>query len=60
VDKNGNLFSKWGDINEDFLTTNINSTVEINSKVAFYGKIKGHKQFKGEKVTEISKLISHY
>lgn len=59
VDKNGNVFSKWGDISEEYLSTHQHQSVEINSKVSFYAMIKDHGQFRGNKVTKLGK-ISHY
>ena len=60
IDKNGNIFTKWGEINNEFLTTNLSKTVDVNSKVSFYGIIKDHSQFRGNKITKLEKKISHY
>jgi superfamily I DNA/RNA helicase len=59
VDKNGNIFSKFGEINTEYLTTNLHKSVSINSKVSFYGIIKEHSEFRGNKVTKLGK-ISQY
>jgi superfamily I DNA/RNA helicase len=59
VDKNGNIFSKWGDISEEYLSTRHHQSVDVNSKVSFYAIIKDHSQFRGNKVTKLGK-ISHY
>ena len=59
TDKNGNMFCKFGDINEEYLTNILDKSVSINSKVSFYGIIKEHSEFRGNKVTKLGK-ISQY
>lgn len=59
VDKNGNMFCKFGNISDEYLTNNLQNSVSINSKVSFYGIIKEHSEFRGNKVTKLGK-ISHY
>ena len=59
TDKNGNMFCKFGDINEEYLTNVLDKSVSINSKVSFYGIIKEHSEFRGNKVTKLGK-ISQY
>jgi superfamily I DNA/RNA helicase len=58
VDKNGNLFSKFGDISEDFLL-GTDDKVEVNSRVSFYGIIKSHSEFKGNKITNLGKITQY-
>lgn len=58
VDKKGNLFSKFGEISEDYLLGN-GDEVEINSRVSFYGIIKGHSEFKGNKITNLGKITQY-
>ena len=58
VDKNGNLFSKFGEISEDYLLGN-GDEVEINSRVSFYGIIKSHSEFKGNKITNLGKITQY-
>ena len=59
VDKNGNLFSKFGEISEDFLL-GTDDKVEVNSRVSFYGIIKSHSEFKGSKITYLGKITQYY
>jgi len=59
VDKNGNMFCKFGNISDEYLTNNLQNRVAINSKVSFYGIIKEHSDFRGNKVTKLGK-ISQY
>jgi superfamily I DNA/RNA helicase len=58
VDKNGNLFSKFGEISEDFLL-GTDDKVEVNSRVSFYGIIKSHGEFKGSKITNLGKITQY-
>lgn len=58
VDKKGNLFSKFGEISEDFLL-GVGNKVEIDSRVSFYGIIKSHSEFKGNKVTYLGKITQY-
>ena len=58
VDKNGNLFSKFGEISEDFLL-GTDDKVEVNSRVSFYGIIKSHSEFKGSKITNLGKITQY-
>ena len=58
VDKNGNLFSKFGEISEDFLL-GTDDKVEVNSRVSFYGIIKSHSEFKGSKITYLGKITQY-
>ena len=58
VDKKGNLFSKFGEISEDFLLGPVLS-VEIDSRVSFYGIIKSHGEFKGSKITNLGKITQY-
>jgi hypothetical protein len=58
VDKKGNLFSKFGEISEDYLLGN-GDEVEINSRVSFYGIIKSHSEFKGNKITNLGKITQY-
>lgn len=58
VDKNGNLFSKFGEISEDFLL-GTDDKVEVNSRVSFYGIIKSHSEFKGNKITNLGKITQY-
>lgn len=53
-DQNGNVFEKWGFINERFLKKG--EEVEVGSVVSFKGMIKQHKEYHGEKATVISSL----
>lgn len=59
VDKNGNMFCKFGNINDEYLSNNLQNKVSVNSKVSFYGIIKEHSEFRGNKVTKLGK-ISQY
>jgi hypothetical protein len=58
VDKKGNLFSKFGEISEDFLL-GPGVSVEIDSRVSFYGIIKSHSEFKGNKITYLGKITQY-
>ena len=58
VDKKGNLFSKFGEISEDFLL-GPGLSVEIDSRVSFYGIIKSHGEFKGNKITNLGKITQY-
>lgn len=58
VDKKGNLFSKFGEISEDYLLGS-GDEVEINSRVSFYGIIKSHSEFKGNKITNLGKITQY-
>jgi superfamily I DNA/RNA helicase len=58
VDKNGNLFSKFGEISEDYLL-GTDDKVEVNSRVSFYGIIKSHSEFKGSKITNLGKITQY-
>jgi hypothetical protein len=58
VDKKGNLFSKFGEISEDFLLGS-GVSVEIDSRVSFYGIIKSHSEFKGNKITYLGKITQY-
>jgi len=58
VDKKGNLFSKFGEISEDFLL-GVGNKVEIDSRVSFYGIIKSHSEFKGNKITYLGKITQY-
>ena len=58
VDKKGNLFSKFGEISEDFLL-GPGLSVEIDSRVSFYGIIKSHSEFKGSKITNLGKITQY-
>ena len=58
VDKKGNLFSKFGEISEDFLL-GPGLSVEIDSRVSFYGIIKSHGEFKGSKITNLGKITQY-
>ena len=58
VDKKGNLFSKFGEISEDFLL-GPGLSVEIDSRVSFYGIIKSHSEFKGNKITNLGKITQY-
>jgi len=55
VDKQGNLFSKFGNIPDRFLISN-HLDVEEGSIVKFYATIKAHKDFKGTKTNVISTI----
>jgi superfamily I DNA/RNA helicase len=59
VDKNGNIFTKWGEISDEYLSGRHSSDVGVNSKVCFYAIIKDHSQFRGNKITKLGK-ISQY
>ena len=58
VDGEGNIFSKWGEINEDFLLSNDNE-VKVNSIVSFYAIIKDHVEFRGNKITQLKKIMQY-
>ena len=59
VDKNGNIFSKFGEIGTSFISQGNEKEVDINSHVSFYGVIKENTEFRGTKITKLGK-ISHY
>ena len=59
VDKNGNIFTKWGEISDEYLSGRHSGDVGVNSKVCFYAIIKDHSQFRGNKITKLGK-ISQY
>lgn len=58
VDDKGNVFSKFGRIDEDYLLTE-EEEVDVNSKVKFYGKITNHSEFKGVKITRVGAIMKH-
>jgi DNA helicase-2/ATP-dependent DNA helicase PcrA len=55
VDDNGNLFSKFGEINEDYLING--DKVDENADVEFYGVIKEHTEFRGNKITRLGRIM---
>ena len=54
-DSKGNLFSKFGQINDRFIVSN-EEEVKIGSKVKFRATIKQHREFNDEKINVISTL----
>jgi len=54
-DDKGNLFSKFGQINDRFIVSD-HEEVEIGSKVKFRATIKQHREFNDEKINVISTL----
>jgi superfamily I DNA/RNA helicase len=54
VDDNGNSFSRFGEISEDFLIKG--NRLDVGSQLRFYGSIKGHTEFNGKKITQIGKI----
>jgi DNA helicase II / ATP-dependent DNA helicase PcrA len=54
-DKKGNLFCKFGQINNRFIVSE-HQEVEVGSRVRFLAKIKKHREFNNEKITDISTL----
>jgi superfamily I DNA/RNA helicase len=59
VDRNGNVFTKFGDISHIYLKSYDSFKVIEGSEVSFYGKITGHSEFRGTKSTKIGKISSH-
>lgn len=55
VDKEGNIFSKFGQINERFIFSEHDDIV-VGAKVRFSATIKQHKEFNGDKINVISTL----
>lgn len=51
-DDNGNVLTKFGDINSKYITSN-HRTITNGTKINLMGVIKGHKEFKGVKSTVI-------
>lgn len=58
VDKKGNLISKFGEIDREYLISNEDS-IEVGSRVSFYGLIKEHTTFKGNKITRLGKIMRY-
>jgi DNA helicase II / ATP-dependent DNA helicase PcrA len=58
-DKKGNLFSKFGRIDEKFLVNSSERFVEVGSTVGFYAIIKSHTEFAGNKITQIGKISKY-
>ena len=54
-DSKGNIFSKFGQINDRFIVSN-EEEVSIGSKVKFRATIKQHREFNDEKINVISTL----
>ena len=54
-DKSGNIFSKFGTINERFILSN-HKDIEVGTLVKFNATIKKHQEFRGERKTVISTL----
>lgn len=54
VDDEGNKFSKFGDIEREYLLKG--GSISVGSRVSFHGIIKGHTEFRGEKITQIGKI----
>jgi hypothetical protein len=57
VDDNGNVFSKFGEIDEEYLLKG--KRVDVDSLVSFYGIIKDHTEFRGTKITQIGKILRY-
>ena len=53
IDEKGNIFTKFGKINERFLVSN-NHEIAVGSILEFNATIKAHKEFKGIKTNVIS------
>lgn len=54
IDKDGNKFSKFGEISREYLVEG--KTVDVGSKVVFFAQIKDHTEFNGEKITQIGRI----
>ena len=59
VDKNGNVVTKFGEINPRFLKNRREFVVDANSEVSFYAIIKSHGEFRGVKTTNIGKISKY-
>lgn len=57
-DSNNNMFAKFGDIGDRFISDN-NTSVKPGTKVSFYAIINQHNEFRGMKTTNIGKISSH-
>ena len=55
IDKDSNKFSKFGEIDREFLIGN-NNKIDVGSKVYFCGQIRAHTEFNGEKITQIGRI----
>jgi superfamily I DNA/RNA helicase len=58
VDEQGNLYSKLGVINDNFIVDE-SSTINENTKLSFYGIIKNHSEFNGTKINNIGKIMEY-
>jgi DNA helicase-2/ATP-dependent DNA helicase PcrA len=60
IDKDGNLFNKFGDISDKFIKDDeeIRVNTKVGAKVVCYAIIKEHKIFNGKKITQLGKLSS--
>jgi DNA helicase II / ATP-dependent DNA helicase PcrA len=56
IDKDGNLFKKWGNIKSKYIIGS-GFSIDINTNVSFMGKIKSHNEYKGIKETIISNIM---
>lgn len=59
VDKDGNVFSKFGEIKPKFLKNRREYVVDVNSEVEFIGIISGHDEYRGVKKTKIGKISKY-
>jgi len=58
IDKEGNLFSKFGKLNKRYIHSN-HDCIDEGVTLAFDATVKSHKEFKSEKITELS-TVSKY
>jgi hypothetical protein len=60
VDNDGNLFSRFGEIDTGYLNGDITGKkVQVGSVVSFYGIIKEHQDYRGNKVNMLGKISHH-
>jgi DNA helicase-2/ATP-dependent DNA helicase PcrA len=57
IDDDGNIFTKWKEIDSSYIVGNIKGrSVEVNTRVSFFGKVMEHKEFNGNKVNKLGDI----
>jgi hypothetical protein len=57
IDDDGNIFTKWKEIDSSYIVGNIKGrSVEVNTRVSFFSKVTEHKEFNGNKVNKLGDI----
>jgi hypothetical protein len=57
MDRNGNIFTKFGNIKDDFLIKG--EKVDIDSTIGGFGVITDHVEYKGSKINRLGRITLH-